>query len=66
MAFQDNISYIQIPDVCTGKRNAFEKGWKAKQSGAQMKDNPYSPRVKNFLPTNPYYKYWALGFECNV
>ncbi|NRA93261.1 MAG: hypothetical protein HRU26_11355 [Psychroserpens sp.] len=66
MEFQDNINYIQIPKVCTGKRKAFERGWKSKQSGAQKKENPYDPRIKNFIATNPYYKYWDLGFECNV
>lgn len=64
MEFQNHIEYIIIPATCTGKRKAFEKGWKAKLKGKIQKENPYDPRMNDWLPTNPYYKFWDLGFEC--
>lgn len=62
MNFENHNEYKSIPKACKGKRKAFEKGWKAKIEGKT--ENPYKPRIKDWIPTNPYYKYWSLGFEC--
>lgn len=62
MKFEQHIEYKFIPEACKGKRKAFEKGWKAKLNGNDK--NPYKPRMKGIMPTNPYFKYWSLGYEC--
>ena len=47
----------------TGKQKAYVKGWNAAETGLSTKDCPYQPKIKDFVPTNPYYKYWHSGYE---
>ena len=47
-----------------GKQKAFVKGWKCFENGGNKNDCQYLPNIKKFIPTNPYFKYWHLGFEC--
>lgn len=58
----DCLEYRTIPASKTGIRKAFEAGWDAKVSGRK---NPYDPRLKGFLPTNPYYIAFERGKLCN-
>lgn len=60
--FSDHHSYYSLPT--NGKKKAFQKGWEAAQQGLSKADCPYEARIKRLVPTNPYYKYWHLGFEC--
>ena len=62
--FYEHHSYFVIPEKCKGKRMAFRKGWEAKQNGLTTKECPYDAKIINRQPTNPYYKYWHLGYEC--
>jgi hypothetical protein len=64
MSYTSCTEYQRIPLSCKGKRKAFKAGWEAQSCERPSDENPYDPRVKNQLPTNPYYKYWALGWEC--
>lgn len=62
MELQNCLEYRQIPAVKKGIRAAFAAGWNAKETGAK---NPYLPRTKDFLATNPYFSAFELGKSCN-
>lgn len=46
-----------------GKQKAFVNGWNAAEKGLSAINCPYSPKVKGFLPTCPYYKSWHSGYQ---
>jgi len=46
-----------------GKQKAFVNGWKSAENGQLTSKCPYEPKVKDFVPTNPYYKAWHSGYE---
>jgi len=46
-----------------GKQKAFINGWNAAERGLSAINCPYSPKVKGFLPTCPYYKSWHSGYQ---
>ena len=46
-----------------GKQKAFVSGWNTAEKGLSAINCPYSPKVKGFLPTCPYYKSWHSGYQ---
>lgn len=45
------------------KQKAYVKGWKSAESCLSTKDCPYQPRIKDFIPNDPYFKAWHSGYE---
>ena len=46
-----------------GKQKAYVMGWEAAENGLSTKECPYQPKIKDFVPTDPYYKAWHSGYE---
>lgn len=46
-----------------GKQKAYVNGWEAAEKGLSTKKCPYQPKIKDFVPTDPYYKAWHSGYE---
>jgi len=46
-----------------GKQKAYVKGWEAAEIGLSPKSCPYKPKIKNLVPTDPYFKAWHSGYE---
>ena len=46
-----------------GKQKAYVKGWESAENGLLKKDCPYQPKIKDLVPTDPYFKSWHSGYE---
>ena len=46
-----------------GKQKAYVKGWEAAENGLSTKECPYQPKIKDLVPTCPYFKAWHSGYE---
>jgi hypothetical protein len=46
-----------------GKQKAYVKGWEAAENGINPSKCPYNPKIKDYIPTCPYFKSWHLGYE---
>lgn len=46
-----------------GKQKAYVKGWEAAEKGLSTKECSYQPKIKDLVPTDPYFKAWHSGYE---
>lgn len=46
-----------------GKQKAYVKGWTAAENEMEKSSCPYIPKVKDYIPTCPYFKAWHIGYE---
>lgn len=62
MKLRESFEY-RILNNNKGKQKAFVMGWNVAQKGLSAINCPYNPKVKDFLPTCPYYKSWHSGYQ---